>query len=103
MCIEKATKSFSLCHFLKTTHVEQHLKSRSRRSRSYIWIRLLAAPAGSATLVDGNGPGTHQSGIIINILSNIEHQVTYVVTLIGLPASPDSDVGASFSATCATT
>jgi hypothetical protein len=59
--------------------------------------------SGSATLVDGNGPGTHQSGIIIIILSNIEHQVTYVVTLIGLPASPDSDVGASFSATCATT
>jgi hypothetical protein len=36
----KAIKSFSLCPFLKTTHVEQYFKSRSRRSRIALRLRL---------------------------------------------------------------
>jgi hypothetical protein len=48
-------KKFSLCHFLKTTHVEHHVKSRSRRSWSRTVLRLRlhqndAAPCSSGSV-----------------------------------------------------
>jgi hypothetical protein len=50
---DKAIKLFSLSHFLKTTHVEHHVKSRSRIALRLQLHQNDAAPcgSGSATLV----------------------------------------------------